>query len=63
MVGAALTIVGFAHAADYGFAVPSSYGVFTAGVALLVLAIINCLYTKRTAVIPAVSEVDIHPSC
>lgn len=55
MAGGALLVVGFAFAADSGFEEPSSYGCIAAGGGVMVLAILNCLYTKRNAIIPAVS--------
>jgi hypothetical protein len=54
MAGGALLIVGFAKAADEGFNSPSAYGVITGGGVGIALAIVNCLYTKRRAIIPAV---------
>lgn len=56
MAGGALLVVGFAFAADHGFDLPSSYGCIAAGAGIMVLAILNCLYTKRNAIIPAVSR-------
>ena len=55
MSGAALLVVGFSQAADFGWSDPTAYGVIIAGAVLLTAAIINCLFTKRIAVIPAVS--------
>jgi hypothetical protein len=55
MAGGALLVVGFAFAADHGFSEPSSYGCIAAGCGVMVLAILNCLFTKRNAIIPAVS--------
>ena len=56
MASGALLIVGFATAADAGFDQPTAYGLIIAGVVLFVLVVINCLFTKRNAVIPAVSH-------
>lgn len=55
IAGAALLVVGFAEAADFGWGNPSAYGVITAGAVIMVAAIVNCLFTNRIAVIPAVS--------
>ena len=55
MAGGALLIVGFAQAADYGFGVPGAYAVIIAGVVVMGAAIINFLFTKRNAIVPAVS--------
>ena len=55
IIGTALLVVGFAQAADFGFGNASAYGVIIAGALLFALAIVNCLYTKRVAIIPAVS--------
>lgn len=54
VAAAALLIVGFANAADYGFDEPSAYGVIAAGGVMFGLAVVNMLYTKRNAIIPAV---------
>jgi hypothetical protein len=56
MAGGALLIVGFAKAADEGFDSPDAYGVIIGGGVAMILAIVNCLFTKRTAIIPAVSQ-------
>ncbi|KAK1923520.1 major facilitator superfamily domain-containing protein [Papiliotrema laurentii] len=53
IIGTALLVVGFAQAADFGFGNASAYGVIIAGALLFALAIVNCLYTKRVAIIPA----------
>ncbi|WVO13827.1 hypothetical protein L204_101450 [Cryptococcus depauperatus] len=53
MISLALLVVGFAKAADYGFKEVTSYGIIIAGVVIFLLAVINCLLTKRNAVIPA----------
>lgn len=55
MSGAALLVVGFSQAADFGWSDPTAYGVIIAGAVLLAAAITNCLFTKRVAVIPAAS--------
>ena len=54
IAGTALLVVGFAEAADFGFSSPSAYAVIIAGAILSVAAIVNCLVTKRVAIIPAV---------
>lgn len=54
IAGAALLVVGFAEAADFGWHDPSAYGVIIAGAVIIIAAVINCLFTKRIAVIPAV---------
>ncbi|WWD20193.1 hypothetical protein CI109_104669 [Kwoniella shandongensis] len=53
MASSALLIVGFSRAADYGFGDTSTYGIIIAGAVVFVLVIVNCLLTKRNAVIPA----------
>ena len=55
MAAGALLVVGFAQAADNGFNLPSTYGIIIGGVVAFALAVANCLYTKRNAIIPAVS--------
>lgn len=54
MVGAALLIVGFSFAADHGFDDKPAIVLIAVGGAFMVAAVINCLYTSRIAVIPAV---------
>jgi hypothetical protein len=56
MAGGSIFIVGFAIAADHGFGRPDSYALIVVGTVLLGLSVVNFLYTKRNAVIPAVSE-------
>ncbi len=56
MAGGALLIVGFSQAADNGFGERSSYGVIIGGVVALIAAIVNFLFTKRNAIIPAVRD-------
>ncbi|GMK54012.1 hypothetical protein CspeluHIS016_0105980 [Cutaneotrichosporon spelunceum] len=53
MVSSSLLIVGFSFAADHGFQYVPSIALIVVGGVLFVAAIINCLLTKRTAVIPA----------
>ncbi|KLT45103.1 MFS general substrate transporter [Cutaneotrichosporon oleaginosum] len=53
MVGSALLIVGFSFAADHGFGYTPSIALIVVGGVLFCAAIVNCLVTKRTAVIPA----------
>lgn len=55
MAGGALLVVGFAIAADDGFSNARAAGCIGAGAGVMVLAIVNCLLTKRNAIIPAVS--------
>jgi hypothetical protein len=54
MVGGALLIVGFSEAADNGFGKPASFAVILVGFLAMVAAVINFLFTKRNAIIPAV---------
>ncbi|WVQ95971.1 hypothetical protein IAU59_003070 [Kwoniella sp. CBS 9459] len=53
MASSAMIIVGFSHAADYGFDKPASYGVIIGGAVTFLLAVANFLTTKRNAIIPA----------
>ncbi|WVQ99153.1 hypothetical protein IAU59_006285 [Kwoniella sp. CBS 9459] len=53
MSGAALIIVGFSNAADYGFNNKTAYGVIIGGVVAMALAVVHCLTTKKNAIIPA----------
>ncbi|OCF41988.1 hypothetical protein I317_04180 [Kwoniella heveanensis CBS 569] len=53
MASSAMIIIGFSHAADYGFGQPASYGVIIGGAATFLLAVANFLTTKRNAIIPA----------
>ena len=53
MAAGSLLIVGFARAADFGFGVPSAYGVIAAGAVILACAVVNFLTTQRNAIIPA----------
>lgn len=55
MIGSALLIVGFSFAADHGFEYKPSIALIVVGGVMFCAAIANCLVTKRTAVIPAVS--------
>lgn len=54
MAGSALVVVGFATAADHGFGDKTAIGCIGAGAGTLVFAIVNCILTKRNAIIPAV---------
>jgi hypothetical protein len=56
MIGGALLIVGFSQAADNGFGNPSAYSVIIVGFLAMVGAVLNFLFTKRNAIIPAVSS-------
>ena len=56
MAGGTLLIVGFSEAADIGFGDPSAYAVIAGGFIALTGAVINFLFTKRNAIIPAVSR-------
>ncbi|CAD6564136.1 MAG: hypothetical protein TREMPRED_003874 [Tremellales sp. Tagirdzhanova-0007] len=53
MAGGTLLIVGFSEAADIGFGDPSAYAVIAGGFIALTGAVINFLFTKRNAIIPA----------
>ncbi|WVF68426.1 hypothetical protein IAT40_003191 [Kwoniella sp. CBS 6097] len=53
MASSAMIIIGFSHAADYGFGQPASYGVIIGGAVTFLLAVANFLTTKRNAIIPA----------
>ncbi|BEJ12224.1 hypothetical protein CspHIS471_0206840 [Cutaneotrichosporon sp. HIS471] len=53
MVGSSLLLVGFSFAADHGFQYVSSIALIVVGGVVFCAAIVNCLVTKRTAVIPA----------
>ncbi|ODO00769.1 hypothetical protein L198_03096 [Cryptococcus wingfieldii CBS 7118] len=53
MMSSALLIVGFSRAADFGFDAPSSYAIIIAGGVILILAVLNFLFTQRNAIIPA----------
>jgi hypothetical protein len=55
MVGAALLIVGFANAADFGFGGPTSYAFIVSGGVVIIGAIVHSLTTTRNAIIPPVS--------
>ncbi|KAK1925865.1 major facilitator superfamily domain-containing protein [Papiliotrema laurentii] len=52
MVGAALLIVGFANAADFGFGGPTSYAFIVSGGVVIIGAIVHSLTTTRNAIIP-----------
>lgn len=54
MIGASLLIVGFSFAADHGFDYKPAIALIAVGGAFMVFTIINCLFTSRIAVIPAV---------
>lgn len=54
MAGSALVVVGFATAADHGFNDKTAIGCIASGAGVLVVAIVNCILTKRNAIIPAV---------
>lgn len=53
MVSGSLLIVGFSFAADHGFGYKPAIALIVVGGVLFICAIINCLFTKRLAVIPA----------
>ncbi|WWC89598.1 uncharacterized protein L201_004523 [Kwoniella dendrophila CBS 6074] len=53
MAAAALVVVGFSNAADYGFGSKTAYGVIIGGVVTTAIAVIHFLTTKKNAVIPA----------
>ncbi|TXT13334.1 hypothetical protein VHUM_00701 [Vanrija humicola] len=53
MVGGALLITGFSWAADHGFNTSPAIAMIVVGGVLLLLTVVNSLYTKRNAVIPA----------
>ena len=56
IIGAgAMLAVGFSEAADSGFSQPTAYAVIIAGAVFFVCAVIHFLTTKRNAIIPAVS--------
>jgi MFS family permease len=56
MAAGALLIVGFSFAADHGFGDKVAIALIVVGGVLFFAACINCLFTKRNAVIPAVSR-------
>ncbi|OCF40442.1 hypothetical protein I317_05745 [Kwoniella heveanensis CBS 569] len=53
MSGAALIIVGFSNAADFGFGDKTAYGVIIGGVVAMAMTVVHCLTTKKNAIIPA----------
>jgi hypothetical protein len=54
MAAAALLVVGFANAADFGFGQASSYAFLAVGGALAIAAVVHSLTTKRNAIFPRV---------
>lgn len=55
ITGAALLIVGFANAADFGFGGKTAYSFLAAGGAITVLSVVHSLTTKQNAILPPAS--------
>ena len=59
MTGAALLILGFSTAADVGFDAPRAYAVIIVAFIVLAVAVYHFLTTKRNAIVPAVSSLQL----